>query len=53
MSFLRNRTTEDELFVEFQVERVTQSTRQAVARYASAQISWTYSQYHCVETERG
>jgi hypothetical protein len=24
----------DELFVEFQVERVTQSTRQAVARYA-------------------
>ena len=34
MSFLRNRTVEDELFVEFQVERVTQSTRQAVARYA-------------------
>jgi len=33
-SFLRNRTTEDELFVEFQVERVMQSTRQAVARYA-------------------
>ena len=34
MSFLQRRTTEDELFVEFQVERVTQSTRQAVARYA-------------------
>jgi amino acid adenylation domain-containing protein len=34
MSFLRSRTVEDELFVEFQVERVTQSTRQAVARYA-------------------
>ena len=34
MSFLRTRTTEDELFVEFQVERVMQSTRQAVARYA-------------------
>ncbi|HSL02297.1 MAG TPA: alpha/beta fold hydrolase, partial [Nitrospiraceae bacterium] len=34
MSFLRTRTVEDELFVEFQVERVTQSTRQAVARYA-------------------
>jgi amino acid adenylation domain-containing protein len=33
MSFLERRTTEDELFVEFQVERVTQSTRQAVARY--------------------
>ena len=33
-SFLRIRTTEDELFVEFQVERVMQSTRQAVARYA-------------------
>ena len=29
-----NRTDEDELFVEFQVERVTQSTRQAVAGYA-------------------
>jgi len=34
MSFLQSRTVEDELFVEFQVERVTQSTRQAVARYA-------------------
>ncbi|MEO8338251.1 MAG: amino acid adenylation domain-containing protein [Nitrospirota bacterium] len=34
MSFLQNRTVMDELFVEFQVERVTQSTRQAVARYA-------------------
>ena len=34
MSFLQTRTTEDELFVEFQVERVMQSTRQAVARYA-------------------
>ena len=34
LSFLRNRTTEDELFVEFQVERVMRSTRQAVARYA-------------------
>jgi len=34
MSFLQRRTAEDELFVEFQVERVTQSTRQAVARYA-------------------
>ena len=34
LSFLQNRTVEDELFVEFQVERVTQSTRQAVARYA-------------------
>ena len=34
MSFLQRRTTEDELFVEFQVERVVQSTRQAVARYA-------------------
>ena len=34
MSFMRTRTTEDELFVEFQVERVMQSTRQAVARYA-------------------
>jgi len=34
MSFLRTRTTEDELFIEFQVERVMQSTRQAVARYA-------------------
>jgi amino acid adenylation domain-containing protein len=33
-SFLRSRTTEDELFVESQVERVRQSTRQAVARYA-------------------
>jgi len=33
-SFLRSRTTEDELFAEFQVERVVQSTRQAVARYA-------------------
>ena len=33
-SFLRKRTTDDELFVEFQVERVMQSTRQAVARYA-------------------
>jgi thioesterase domain-containing protein/acyl carrier protein len=33
MSFLRTRTTENELFVEFQVERVMQSTRQAVARY--------------------
>ena len=53
MSFLRNRTVEDELFVEFQVERVTQSTRQAVARYAMRQISWTYSQYRGVETERG
>jgi thioesterase domain-containing protein/acyl carrier protein len=34
LSFLGRRTTEDELFVEFQVERVMQSTRQAVARYA-------------------
>lgn len=34
LSFLRRRTVEDELFVEFQVERVRQSTRQAVARYA-------------------
>ena len=34
VSFLRRRTTEDELFVEFQGERVMQSTRQAVARYA-------------------
>lgn len=34
MSFLQSRTVEDELFVEFQVEQVTQSTRQAVARYA-------------------
>jgi thioesterase domain-containing protein len=34
MSFLRSKTGKDELFVEFQVERVTQSTRQAVARYA-------------------
>ena len=34
MSFLRSTAAEDELFVEFQVERVTQSTRQAVARYA-------------------
>ncbi len=34
LSFLRSRTGEDELFVEFQVERVMQSTRQAVARYA-------------------
>ena len=34
LSFLGNRTTEDELFVEFQVERVMQSTRKAVARYA-------------------
>jgi acyl carrier protein len=34
LSLLRTRTTEDELFVEFQVERVMQSTRQAVARYA-------------------
>lgn len=34
VSLLRTRTTEDELFVEFQVERVMQSTRQAVARYA-------------------
>jgi len=34
ISFLRRRTVEDELFVEFQVERVMQSTRQAVARYA-------------------
>ncbi|MDE3219630.1 MAG: amino acid adenylation domain-containing protein, partial [Nitrospirota bacterium] len=33
LSFLRNQTTEDELFVEFQVERVMQSTRKAVARY--------------------
>ena len=33
LSFLRRRTTEDELFVEFQGERVVQSTRQAVARY--------------------
>jgi thioesterase domain-containing protein/acyl carrier protein len=32
-SFLRRQTTEDELFVEFQVERVMQSTRKAVARY--------------------
>jgi thioesterase domain-containing protein len=34
VSFLRRRTVEDELYVEFQVERVMQSTRQAVARYA-------------------
>jgi thioesterase domain-containing protein/acyl carrier protein len=34
LSFLRRRSTEDELFVEFQFERVAQSTRQAVARYA-------------------
>ena len=34
LSFLQKRTTEDELFVEFEVERVMQSTRQAVARYA-------------------
>jgi thioesterase domain-containing protein/acyl carrier protein len=34
LSFLRSRTGEDDLYVEFQVERVTQSTRQAVARYA-------------------
>ena len=33
LSFLRSRAGEDNLFVEFQVERVTQSTRQAVARY--------------------
>ncbi len=33
LSFLRRQTTEDELFVEFQVERVMQSTRKAVARY--------------------
>ena len=33
LSFLRTQTTEDELFVEFQVERVMQSTRKAVARY--------------------
>ncbi len=33
MSFLRSETTEDELLVEFQGERVAQSTRQAVARY--------------------
>ena len=32
LSFLRSRTGEDDLYVEFQVERVTQSTRQAVAR---------------------
>ena len=34
LSFLRNRAGEDDLFVEFQVERVSHSTRQAVARYA-------------------
>ncbi len=34
LSFLRSRTNEDELFVEFQGERVVQSTRRAVARYA-------------------
>ena len=33
LSFLRSRAGEDDLFVEFQVERVSQSTRQAVARY--------------------
>ena len=33
LSFLRIRTTEDELFVELHVERVIQSTRTAVARY--------------------
>jgi amino acid adenylation domain-containing protein len=33
VSFLRNQTGEDELLVEFQGERVVQSTRQAVARY--------------------
>jgi len=34
LSFLRSRTVEDELLVEFQGERVVQSTRRAVARYA-------------------
>jgi thioesterase domain-containing protein/acyl carrier protein len=33
LSFLRSRTNEDELLVEFQGERVAQSTRRAVARY--------------------
>lgn len=33
LSFLLNRTREDELLVEFQGERVVQSTRRAVARY--------------------
>jgi hypothetical protein len=39
MSFLRSRAGEDELFVEFQVERVTQSTRQAVACYTMRKYS--------------
>jgi amino acid adenylation domain-containing protein len=39
MSFLRSKAGEDELFVEFQVERVTQSTRQAVACYAMRKYS--------------
>ena len=39
LSFLRSRTGEDDLYVEFQVERVTQSTRQAVARYAMRKYS--------------
>lgn len=39
LSFLRSKTGEDDLYVEFQVERVTQSTRQAVARYAMRKYS--------------
>ena len=33
LAFLRSRTNEDELLVEFQGERVAESTRRAVARY--------------------
>jgi thioesterase domain-containing protein/acyl carrier protein len=39
LSFLQSKTGEDDLYVEFQVERVTQSTRQAVARYAMRKYS--------------
>ena len=39
LSFLQSRTGEDDLFVEFQVERVSHSTRQAVARYAMHKYS--------------
>jgi thioesterase domain-containing protein/acyl carrier protein len=39
MSFLQSRAGEDELFVEFQVERVTQSTRHAVACYTMRKYS--------------
>jgi thioesterase domain-containing protein/acyl carrier protein len=39
LSFLRSKAGEDKLFVEFQVERVTQSTRQAVACYAMRKYS--------------